>query len=78
MTENVDKTMDSETCTQSLYAYTAEQRYGTSASTGTLGATVAGLVFGLAVVVIVIVAVVVVLVKGQTSKESVDLPAAKA
>lgn len=68
--------MDSSTCSQSLYAYTADQRFISSGSnSGILAAAILGLIVGIALVVAVIAVVVVMLVRRRMKGDSADLPA---
>ena len=67
--------LDSDTCSQSLYSYTADQRYSNEGSpAGTIAASVIGAIVGVILVVMVIVVTVIMIVKRGRS-DSADLPA---
>ena len=67
--------MDSSTCSESLYSYTADQRYTSDGDTASVvAAAVSGFIVGAILVVTVIVIVVIMIVRRGKS-ESADLPA---
>lgn len=69
------QSMDSSTCSESLYSYTADQRYTSDGDTaGVVAAAVSGFIVGAILVVTVIVIVVITIVR-RGKNESADLPA---